>query len=158
MEQLQALLKNLWIEKCEGPWDSSIVLAAETHKEYIQNIDDFIWRMCVFYGKLNGITKPFEFHIPFFDDAIRTVGSGSNKIWIISLDERQGYPQISVCHVDRETFAFFPPDNQKYMFLFMPFGPTNAPGLYSAMMKNFKEKWDMIFIETLHKIGTLISE
>ena len=40
----------------------------------------------------------------------------------------------------------------------MPFGPTNDPSFYSAMMKNFKDKWDMLFIETLRKIGTLINE
>ena len=40
----------------------------------------------------------------------------------------------------------------------MPFGTTNAPCFYSAMMKNFKDKRDMLFIDTLRKIGTLISE
>ena len=40
----------------------------------------------------------------------------------------------------------------------MPFRPTNYPGLYSYMIKNFKYEWDILFIETLHKIGTLINE
>ena len=40
----------------------------------------------------------------------------------------------------------------------MPFGTTNAPGFYSAMTKNFKYEWDIIFIETFIKIGTLFSE
>ena len=40
----------------------------------------------------------------------------------------------------------------------MPFGTTNAPIFYSAMMKNFKDERDMLFIETLCKIGTLIKE
>ena len=95
--------------------------------------------MCVSYGKLNGITKTFEFHIPHCDHAISTVGVGSNKTWIISLEAQQGYHQISVRHADREKLGFFAPDNQKYTFLFMPFGPTNAPGYYSAMMINFKD-------------------
>ena len=50
--------------------------------------------MCVSYRKLNDIKKPFEFPIPSCDDAIGTVSSVSNKIWIISLDARQGYHQI----------------------------------------------------------------
>ena len=41
MEQVQALIKNVWIEKCVGPWGSSIVWAAKTNQEHIQNIDDF---------------------------------------------------------------------------------------------------------------------
>ena len=89
MKQVQVLLKNVWIEKCGGPWGSSIVLGARPHHEHIQNIDDFIWRMCVSYRKINGITKPFEFPIPHWYDAIITVGSGSNKIWIIGLERNR---------------------------------------------------------------------
>ena len=67
--------------------------------------------MCVSYRKLNGIAQTFQFPIPCCDDTISTVGAGSNKIWIISLDARQVYHQISVCHGDREKIAFFAPDN-----------------------------------------------
>ena len=28
----------------------------------------------------------------------------------------------------------------------MPFGPTNAPGFYTAMMKDFKTEWDDLFL------------
>ena len=60
--------------------------------------------MCVSYRKLNGINKPFDLPITRCDDAICTVSAGLNKIWIISLDARQGYNQISVCHVYREKY------------------------------------------------------
>ena len=76
MEQVQALINNAWIEKCGGPWGGSIVLAPKPHQEHIQNIDDLIWRTCVSYKKLNGITKNFEFTIPRCDDAIITVVTG----------------------------------------------------------------------------------
>ena len=36
MEQIEALLKNDWIERCEGPWGSSIVLAAKPHQENVK--------------------------------------------------------------------------------------------------------------------------
>ena len=68
--------------------------------------------MCVSYRKLNGITKTFDFPILPCDDDISTVVSRSNKISIISLDARQLYYQISVCHVDREKLAFFIPYKQ----------------------------------------------
>ena len=102
MEKLQYLLNNVWIEKCGRPWGGSIVLAAKPHQEHIQNIDDFIWIMCVSYRKRIGIDKHFGFPIPCCDDAISTVGARSNKIWIILLDARQGYHQISVRHIDRK--------------------------------------------------------
>ena len=114
--------------------------------------------MCVSYRKLNGIIIPFEFPIPRCDDAISNVGAISNKIWILSLDARQGYHQIPVCHFNREKIALFAPDKQRYTFLVVPFGTIYAPGLYSAMMKSFKDEWDMLFIETLRKIGILINE
>ena len=47
MEQVQDFLNNVWIETREGPWGRSILLAVKSHPEHIQNIDDFIWRMCV---------------------------------------------------------------------------------------------------------------
>ena len=105
--------------------------------------------MCVSYRKLKGITKYIELTIPCCDDSITTIGTGSNIIFIISLDTRKGYHQISVRHVNREKLALFVLDNQKFTFLVIPFGPTNTPGFYSSTMKNFKEKWYMIFIETL---------
>ena len=88
MNQIEALLYNEWIERCTGAWGSSIVLAPKPHQEHIRNIDDFEWKMCVFYRKLNGITKPFQFPISRCDDAITVLSWGAGEIWIISLDTR----------------------------------------------------------------------
>ena len=139
MEQVQDLLNNIWIEKCGGTWGRSIVLAEKIHQENIQNIDDFIWRMCVSYGKINGSTKPFKLKTPCCYDVISTIGAASNKIRIIILDTRQGYHQILVHHADREKIAFFAPDNKRYTSLVMLFETTNVPVFYPATMKNFKE-------------------
>ena len=113
IDQSQALLINARIEKYGGPWGISIFLASKLHHEHTQNIDDLIWRMCVSYGKLNAITKPFNLPIINCDDAIRTVGAWSNTIRIISMDERQGFHKIPVHRVDREKLSFFVSDNQK---------------------------------------------
>ena len=40
----------------------------------------------------------------------------------------------------------------------MPSGTNNAPGVYSDMVKNFNEKWDILFIVTLRKIETLLNK
>ena len=42
--------------------------------------------------------------------------------------------------------AFFAPDNKKYTFNIMPFGPTNSPVFYTAMMKDLKDEWGKLFI------------
>ena len=36
----------------------------------------------------------------------------------------------------------------------MPFGPTNAPAFYTAMMKDLKDEWDALFILIISKMGT----
>ena len=36
----------------------------------------------------------------------------------------------------------------------MPFGPTNAPTFYTAMMKNFKDKWDNLFAISMLALGS----
>ena len=138
MSQIEALLQNEWIEEYGGPWGSSIVLTANPHHKYVTNIENFIWRMCVSYFKLNNITKPFEFTIPCCDDAIRSVGAGSDEIFIISLDARQGYHQVQVHKIYKEKLNLFYPNKKKYCFCVMTFGPKNAPRFYSAMMYSFK--------------------
>ena len=158
MTQIRQLLGNEWIDKCKGPWGSQVVLAPKPHQEKVESIEDFIWRMCVSYRKLNSVTKPFQYPIPRCDDSVTFMGVGSDIIFFISLDARQGYHQISVRHMDREKLAFFAPDDNKYCFNVMPFGPTNAPAFYTAMMKNLKDEWDLLFIIVLRSMNTLNGE
>ena len=58
MTQIQVLLDNGWIRPCFGPWGSSIVLAAKPHQEQVTDINEFVWRMCVSYRRLNEVTLP----------------------------------------------------------------------------------------------------
>ena len=77
---------------------------------YIKDIDNFVWKMCVSNRKLNAITKPFEFQIPRCDDAITIIDTGLQYLLIISLNARQGYHQVTVRKIDREKLAFFSPE------------------------------------------------
>jgi hypothetical protein len=125
LEHIQSMIHNDWIEECGGAWGSLIVLAPKPHQEHINELDDFIWHMCVSYCKLNSHSLPFAFPIPRCDDAIDDFGDGVGRLWFISLDARQGYHQIRVRLADREKLAFFAPDGKKYTFKVMPFGPTD---------------------------------
>ena len=102
--------------------------------------------MCVSFRGLNRVTKPFQYPIQRCDDAIIFMCTGYGKLWIITLDARQGYHQVPVREEDQEKLAFFAPDGQKYCFTVMPFGPSNAPTFYTAMMSDFKCEWDYLFI------------
>ena len=153
MKQIAELLKNGWIRLCQGPWGSIIVLAAKPHQEKCTHINDFIWRMCVSYRKLNAVTKPFQFPIPRCDVSITIIGNGAKTLYLIALDNRQGYHQVSVRTEDQEKLAFFAPDGNKYCFTVLPFGPCNAPSFYTAMMKVFQDEWDSLFQESLQDIS-----
>ena len=63
--------------------------------------------MGVSYRRLIAITKPFQFPIPRCDDAIFILGDGAGIIWIISLDARQGYHQITLRQGDRKSWHFW---------------------------------------------------
>jgi len=149
MKHIHDLLANDWIEECGGAWGSRIVLAAKPHQENIDDIKEFVWRMCVSYRKLNSVTKPFEFPIPRCDDAITVLEVGGDAIYIITVDARQGYHQVTVRRIDRDKLAFFAPNNKKYTWNVMPFGPTNAPGFYTCMMGNLRDEWQILFLQKL---------
>ena len=123
-----------------------VVLAQKPHQEHSNAVEDFVWRMCVSYSRLNAVTKPFQFSISHCDDAITILGCGAVTIYIISLDARQGYHQVAVRVSNQEKLAFFTPSDIKYCFTVIPFGPTNAPDFYTAMMKDFTTEWDTLFL------------
>ena len=48
--------------------------------------------------------------------------------------------------IGAEKLALFAPNDKKYTFNVMPFGPTNALDFYIAMMKDLKDEWDELCI------------
>ena len=96
-----------------------------------------------------------KFPIPRCGDSIRSVSAESDTIFIISLDTCQGYHQVQVRKIDKENPALFTPNNKKYCFCIMQFGPKNVPGFYSDTMRNLKEEWDPLLNQTLRSIDTL---
>ena len=107
------------------------MLALKPHQEHVLQIEDFIWRICVSYRGLNKVTNPFEYPIVRCDAAIEDLGDGNGFLYFISLDAAQGYNQIKVKKDDTQKLAFFAPDNKKYTFSVIPFGPTYAPSFYT---------------------------
>ena len=53
-----------------------------------------------------------------------------------------------------EQLAFFDPDDNKYGFTVMPFGPVNNLPFNTFMMGAFKTKWDILFIEVMTGYAT----
>ena len=68
------------------------------------------------------------------------------------------YSELSAnCSTDGGSgkLAFFVPADRKYIFKVMPFGATNAPSFYTAIMSDFKDKWDKLFILRLMALNTM---
>ena len=95
------------ITDCEGVFESLILFEENPHQEGCTDIKAFIWRLCVSYRLLNGITLGLKFPITRCVDSIEDLGDSCGPIFIISLDAQSGYHQISFRKCDREELAFF---------------------------------------------------
>ena len=70
----------------------------------------------------------------------------------ILLDSRSSYHPIRVRKPDQEKLALFTPSGEKKTYNVLPFGPTNAPGYYTAMMQSLRKEWLLLFSTTKHLV------
>ena len=124
------LKHNGIIEEDRGPWGAMIVLAAKPNQNEV-HWNDYVWRMCVSYRKLNSITRPYKFPIRRYDDAILSIGQAN---YFIKMDLDSGYWQIPVHKNSKAKLAFFGVD-EKLTFAVMPMGALNAAPVFAAMME-----------------------
>ena len=156
-KQISDLEYNKWIRDFIGPWDTLLLLVAKPHQESCTNIDQFVWRLCVSYRYLNGVTRSFEFLIFRCFNSIEDLGDSYGKFYFIYLDDRSIYHQIRVRECDQEKLDFFTPEGKKKCFVVMPFGPKNAPAFYTAMTKILYNEWVILFHSTKDYISSDIS-
>ena len=81
------LVGNDWIKQCEGGWGAPIVLALKPHQETLDNVDKFLWRMCISYRQLNRVTNPFEYPIGQCNTAIEYLGDSAGELFFLCLDK-----------------------------------------------------------------------
>ncbi len=140
---IQTLLENKYIEPdYDSPWSSRITLASKPHQEHVTDWNEYVWRFCVNYIRLNQITRPANYPIPRCDDA--TAAGYGNASFFILLDADSGYHQIRISKLSRPKTAFHGPYARKYQWCVMPFGLKNAPVIFVAFMHDLKEQWDFI--------------
>ena len=63
--------------------------------------------MCVLYRGLNKVTKIYEFPIPRCDMVVTIFQTCANKMYIITVDAKQGYHQVKVRVCDVVKLVFF---------------------------------------------------
>ncbi len=123
----------------DGSWLFKALLAPKHHQEHIKNIDDFIWRFCVNYIPLNGVTRVIAYPIPRCNTAVFIEFSMGRFIWMFGTP--MGYHQLAVALASQEKLAFQGVDAIKWTYTVMPFGPTNGPATFVNFIYNINSVW-----------------
>jgi predicted aspartyl protease/transposase InsO family protein len=121
--QLAVLLEKGLIRPSTSPWGAPVLFAPKT---------DGGLRMCLDYRALNKVTIKDKNPIPRVDEIFDRLQGAK---YFSTLDLRSGYYQIKVREEDvpktciRTRYGSFE-------FLVMPFGVTNAPSVFQALMNS----------------------
>ena len=135
----------------DGSWLFKAVLAPKPHQEHIANIDDFVWRFCVNYTPLNGVTRVIAYPIPRCDTAVFVEFSMGKYIWMY--DAPMGYHQLAVAKSSQEKLAFQGVDAIKWTYNVMPFGPTNGPATFVTFIHDIDSVWKALAVSLGVPIG-----
>ncbi len=123
----------------DGSWLFKALLAPKPHQEHVENTEDFIWRFCVNYIPLNGVTRVIAYPIPRCDTAIFVEFSMGRFIWMF--DAPMGYHQLTVALWSQEKLVFQGVEAIKWTYTLMPFGPTNGPATFVNFIHDIDSVW-----------------
>ena len=121
--QIDLMLEADIIEESDSPWGSPVVLVSKKNGSQ---------RLCVDLRKLNSVTKPIFYPLPLLEDIFQTVAENNPSIFT-SLDLSSGFWQVKLDEQSKEKTAFVT-HRGNYQFKRMPFGVSNAPAAFKALV------------------------
>lgn len=137
---LDTLLADGRIEPSTSPYGAPVFFVGKK---------DGTARMVIDYRALNKITKKNKYPIPRIDDLMDSLGGAS---CFSSLDLISGYHQIPVSPADRFKTAFRTRFGS-YEFNVLPFGLTNAPSNFMALMETvlrpYLYKFALVYLDDI---------
>ena len=139
-KQLEDLLEKKFVRPSVSPWGAPVLLVKKK---------DGSMRLCVDYRQLNKVTIKNKYPLPRIDDLMdQLVGA---KVFS-KIDLRSGYHQIKVKDEDIQKTAFRTRYGH-YEYSVMPFGVTNAPGVFMGYMnqifREYLDKFVVVFIDDI---------
>ena len=121
--QIRDLLDKGWIRPSSSPYGSPILFVKKK---------DGGMRMCVDFRMLNKQTVRNNYPLPRIDDLLDRLEGAS----IFScLDMQQAYHQVKLSEQDTAKTAFTTPQGL-FEYLVLPFGLTNAPATFQALIND----------------------
>lgn len=121
-KEVEKMLADDIIEPSNSPWASPIVLVKKPDGSY---------RFCVNYKKLNEVSLPDAYPLPFISSTLDKLREAK---YLSTIDIKSAYWQIPVAKESRPLTAFVVPTRGLFQFKRMPFGLHNAPSTWQRFL------------------------
>jgi hypothetical protein len=138
--QLKELLDLGLIHPSVSPWGAPIIFIRKK---------DGSWRLCIDYRQLNKATIKNQYPLSRIDDLFDQMKGATV---FSKIDLRSGYHQLWIKEDDVPKTAFKMRFGH-YEFTVLPFGLTNAPGVFMSLMngvfREYLDKFVQVFIDDI---------